>query len=78
VRGYGLSLGPNPSSESLRDSTSPYGRGKRKPPTDRFNVKTIPRQVCICIRDDITSVLSACVGFDPMPPPTPLVVFCIY
>jgi hypothetical protein len=24
------------------------------------------------------SVLSACVGFDPMPPPTPLVVFCIY
>jgi hypothetical protein len=37
-----------------------------------------PRQDCICIKDDITSVLSACVGFDPMPPPTPLVVFCIY
>jgi hypothetical protein len=37
-----------------------------------------PRQDCICIKDDITSVLSACVGFDPTPPPTPLVVFCIY
>jgi hypothetical protein len=37
-----------------------------------------PRQDCICIKDDITSVLSACVGFDPMPPPTPLVVFCMY
>jgi hypothetical protein len=40
--------------------------------------RTEPRYDCICIKDDITSVLSACVGFDPMPPPTPLVVFCMY
>ena len=31
MRGYGLSVERNPSPESLRDSTSPYGRGEEKP-----------------------------------------------
>ncbi len=37
-----------------------------------------PGYDCICIRDDIMSLLSACVGVAPVPPPTPLVVFCMY
>src|SRR5437879_6992281 len=41
VRGYGLSIGPNPSPGLLRNPTSPYGRGESARRTVQYHNRTL-------------------------------------